>query len=116
MTELDPRQDLLEEPPGTVLCQLSMLDNVVKQLSAGDVFHDHKNVGGCGDDLVELDDVGVTEQLQVLNLPPDLSHHVKALDLLTVQNFHGHFVPGDLVEPDWNNKRVLVMKTILVVL
>ena len=30
---------------------LSMLDDVVKKLSAGHVFHDHEDVGGCGDDL-----------------------------------------------------------------
>ena len=31
---------------------LSVLDNVLEQLSARDVFHNHENVCGCADDLV----------------------------------------------------------------
>jgi hypothetical protein len=42
----------------------------------------------------------MAKEFQVLNLAPDLAHHVEALDLLPVQDLDGHFVLGDLVEPD----------------
>ena len=98
MTELYTRQDLLEEPPGPVLCQLAMLDNVVKELSSGDIFHDHEDVGRSGNDLVQLDYVRVAEQLQVLDLPANLSNHVQGLDLLPIQNFHSNLVSGHLMK------------------
>lgn len=109
MTELHPGEDLLEEPPGPFLCQLSVLDDVVEQLSARDVLHDHEDVGRGGDDLVQLDDVWVTEQLEVLDLSSDLADHVEALDLLSVQDFDGHFVPRYLVEPDCKTRRLTLL-------
>ena len=57
----------------------SLLTNIVKQLPSGDVLHDHEDVSGCGDDLVEFDDVRVTEQLQDLDLPADLLCHIKTV-------------------------------------
>ena len=44
----------------------------------------------------------VTEELEVLYLPPDFTHHVQVLDLLSVQDLHGDLVPGELVEADLN--------------
>ena len=73
---------------------LSVLDDVVEELSARHIFHDHEDVGGRGDDLVQLDDVRVPEQLEVHDLPPDLAHHVQALDLLPVQDLDGHLALG----------------------
>ena len=46
-------------------------------------LHHHEDVGGGADHLVKLDDVRVTKQLQVLNLSPNLSDHIKILDLLS---------------------------------
>jgi hypothetical protein len=46
---------------------------------------------------LQFDDVRVPEQLQVLNLPADFSHHVKAPNLLPVEYLHSHFMSGQLV-------------------
>ena len=94
--------DLLEEPPGVVLLQLAVLNDVVEEFSAGDVFHHHEDVGGRGDDLIELNDVRMSEQLQVLNFPPDFSHHVQVFDFLPVEDLDGHFVSGHLMEADFD--------------
>ena len=56
-----------------------LLTNIVKQLPSGDVLHDHKDVSGCGDDLVQFDDVRVTKQLENLDLPADLLCHIKTV-------------------------------------
>ena len=74
--------NLLEESPSILLLQFAVLDDVVKQFPARDVLHYHEDVRGGADDLVQLDDVGMTEQLQVLDFSSDLSDNVKILDLL----------------------------------
>ncbi len=55
--------------------------------------------------LVQLDDVRVPEQLEVLNLPPDLPYDVEGLDLLAVQDLDSHLVAGHLVEADCKKGR-----------
>lgn len=75
-----------------------MLDNVVEKLSARNILHHHEDVRRRGDHLVELDDVRVAEELQILNLAPDLPHDVKRLDLLSVEDFDGDLVASHLVE------------------
>ncbi len=75
-----------------------MLDDVVEEFSSRDVFHDHKDVRWGGDDLVQLDDVRMAKELQVLDLTPDLSHHVQRLNLLAVEDFDSHLVARHLVE------------------
>ena len=52
--------------------------------------------------LVELDDVRMSEELQILDLPPDLAHHVQVLDLLPVEDLDRNLVPGQLVEADFH--------------
>ena len=77
---------------------LPVLDNIIEELPARDVLHDHEDVGGSGDDLVQLDYVRVAEKLQVLDFPANLSHHVQGLDLLPIQNFHSNLVSGHLMK------------------
>ena len=50
--------------------------------------------------LVELDDVRMSEELQILDLPPNLAHHVQVLDLLPVEDLDGNLVASQLVEAD----------------
>ena len=47
------------------------------------------------------------EELQILDLSPDLPDDVEALDLLSVQDLDRDLVLSDLVEPDCNKKAVL---------
>ena len=53
------------------------LTNVLEELSSTDILHDHEDITGSGDDLVELDDVRMTKQLQQLNLSTDLLLDIK---------------------------------------
>ena len=69
-----------------------MLDDVVEQLPTGDVLHDHEDVSGRGDHLVKLDNVGMSKQLQNLNLSVDFFSNVHFLYFFSVQYFYGHFM------------------------
>lgn len=97
MAIVDTGDDLLEESSRVRLLQFAVLDDVVEQLAAGYIFHDHKNIGRRTDHLVQFDDVRMTKQLQVLNLTPDLSDHVEIFDFLSVQNLDGHLIAGTLM-------------------
>ena len=52
--------------------------------------------------LVELDDVRMSEELQILDLPSDLAHHIQVLDLLPVEDLDSNLVPSQLVETDFH--------------
>ena len=52
--------------------------------------------------LVELDDVRMSEELQILDLPSDLAHHIQVLDLLPVEDLDGNLVARQLVETDFH--------------
>ena len=44
----------------------------------------------------------MAEELQVLDLSPDLANHVQVLDLLPVEDLDGNLVPGQLVKADFD--------------
>lgn len=67
---LDAADDLLEKVTRLVLWQPALLHDVVKQLAALDILHDHVDVCGRLDDLVQPDDVRVHEEAQDLDLAP----------------------------------------------
>ena len=68
---LDAARDLLEEVARLVLDEPPLLDDVVEELPPLDVLHDHVDVGGRLDHLVEADDVGVAEEAEDLDLAAD---------------------------------------------
>lgn len=67
-----------------------MLDNVVEQLATRHILHDHEDVCRRHHDLVQPDDVRMTEPIQVQDLAPNLVHHVQRLDLAAVHDLHGN--------------------------
>ena len=84
MGEEDTLRNSSEQPLSllsllTLFTPSPLLTNIIKQLPSGDVLHDHKDVSGCGDDLVQFDDVRVTKQLENLDLPADLLCHIKTV-------------------------------------
>ncbi|PLN78809.1 hypothetical protein BDW42DRAFT_174170 [Aspergillus taichungensis] len=89
MAVLHGADDLLEELAGLGVVAAAPLDEVVEQLALG-VLEDHDDVGLGGDDGVEFDDVGMAQQLQVLDLAFDAAHHVAGKEL----------APGDDLEGD----------------
>jgi hypothetical protein len=94
---LDARYDLLEEATRLVLEQPPVRHDVLEELPARHVLHDHEDVRRCLDHLIQLDDVWVPEQLQDLDLAPDLLVHPQVLDLLPVHDLHRHLMPRQLV-------------------
>jgi hypothetical protein len=48
----------------------------------------------------QLDDVRMTEQLEVLDLPLYASSHVHVKNLLAVDDLHGDLVAGDRMDSD----------------
>ena len=92
---LDAGDDLLEEVSRLVLAETTLLHDVVEELAALDVLHDHVDVVRGLEDLIQADDVRVHEQPQDLDLPANLLLHVDGLDLLAVQDLDGHLVPGE---------------------
>jgi hypothetical protein len=40
----------------------------------------------------------MSEELQILNFPPDFSNHIETFNFLPVQNLDGNLMTGDLME------------------
>lgn len=55
MTIVHTGNDLLKESSRFTLFQFTIFYNIVKKFAAGNVFHDHKNVGWCTDNLIPID-------------------------------------------------------------
>ena len=91
MTILDRTDDLLEKPPGLMFLHPSLVHYILEQLLPG-IFYHHDNVRGRGDDLVEFDDVRMSQDFEVLDLPFYAGGHVHVLDLAAVDDLHGDLV------------------------
>ena len=91
MAILDGTDDLLEKPPGLMFLHPSLVDDILEQLLPG-IFYHHDNVRGRGDDLVEFDDVRMSQDFEVLDLTFYAGGHVHVLDLAAVDDLHGDLV------------------------
>lgn len=60
MNILNTSNDLLHEPYGLSLIETFSFDNIIEQLTALSIFHDEMNIGFGLDDLIELNDIGVS--------------------------------------------------------
>jgi hypothetical protein len=76
---------------------LFALDDVVEELSALHVLHDEEELLGGLDDLVQLDDVGVPDEFEDVDLPRN-PLHIRHVDyLLLLQYLYRHlFARGDV--------------------
>lgn len=91
MTILDCTNNLLKKPPRLGLLHPSLVDDILEQLLPR-IFDDHDNVRTGGDHLVELDDMGMSQDFEVLDLSFDAGGHLHVLDLAAVDYLHGYFV------------------------
>ena len=73
---------------------LLAFDDVVEELSILHVLHDEEELFGGFDDLVELDDVGVSDQLEDVDLSGDPLNVSHIHDLLFLEDLDGYFFPG----------------------
>lgn len=112
----DGAYNLLEELSGLCLLQFTVVDDVVEQFAAC-VFEDHDDLGRrCYDGIargakvsmkmrqarlqandVQLDDVGMAQQLQILNLTLDPACHVSGDEPLAIDDLEGNLLAADLV-------------------
>lgn len=88
----------MEEPTSFTILESAFLNDVVEEFATTGVLHDQEELLGSLNDLVELDDIGVPDDFQNV----DLSHHSSdvclVLDLVLFQNFDRHFLLRQLVD------------------
>lgn len=97
MAVLDGADDLLEELACAVLGHLAMVDDVVEQLRTS-ILEDHDNLCRCSDDGEELDDVRMSQELQILDLPLDSAGHVASDEFAAGDDLEGDLLAGGLVD------------------
>jgi len=73
-----------------------VVENVLEQFPAG-IFQHHDDLLGGRYNRVELDDVGMAQQLQVLNLAFYTAGHVARDKLLTRDDLEGDLLAADFV-------------------
>lgn len=100
MAVLDCGNNLLEEAARLVFGHLDLFNNVIEELCAS-ILHDHDDVGRRCNDLVQFDNVGMSQQLEVLDFPADPTDHVQHGDPAPVDDFHCDRVAGDGMHGNW---------------
>lgn len=64
-------EQLMEQLPGLILFDSLIFDNVIEKLSIFHVLHDQEKLL-CGfDDLIQLDKIGMPDELEDMNLACD---------------------------------------------
>jgi len=96
---LDAREHLLKVAASVLLLEALPLDYVVKQLSSVSVLHNEEELPVGFDDLIELNDVGVPNYLQNLDLSRHALNVCLVRDLVLLQDFDGHALPCQSVSP-----------------
>ena len=74
-----------------------MPDDVVKQLAAAAIFHDNVELFFGFNNLVELNDVWMSDLLQNFDFSRDSFDVLLIVDLVFLQNFNGDFLTGERV-------------------
>mmetsp|Transcript_6914 Transcript_6914/g.21503 ORF Transcript_6914/g.21503 Transcript_6914/m.21503 type:complete len:281 (-) Transcript_6914:196-1038(-) len=82
--------DLVEEAARLGLLYPPARDDVVEELAAAGVFHDEVQLPPGLDDLVKLDDVGVSDKLEDVHLTSDALNIGNLHDSILLQDLHGH--------------------------
>ena len=88
---------LVEEATSISVLKSLLLNDVVKQFSTRSVFHDEKQLSGSFNYFVQLNYVGVSHNLEDVNLPHDSGHIRLVLDLLLLKDLDGDFLLGEYV-------------------
>lgn len=81
-----------------MLFQPFLFDDQFKEFALRHILHDEEELLGCLNDLVELDDIWVSDLLQDMDFPCHSLHvsHVRYPALL--QHLHGHPLACDRVD------------------
>ena len=94
---LDAGEDLVEKATSFAVLQATLLHNVVKKFAAAGVLHDEEKLLRGLYDLVQLDDVGVADDLQNVDLSHDPRDVGLVLDLVLLEDLDRDLLLGQLV-------------------
>lgn len=89
---LHSADDLLKELAGLSLLQFLLLNDVVEKFTSTDELHDQEQLLGCLNNLEELNDVGVPDQLQDVDLSRNSLHVGLTCDFALLKDFNGHLL------------------------
>lgn len=89
MDVLDAADELEIELTGLFLRQSSVTHDVVEELAAVAVLHDHVQFFFCLDDLVQLNHVRVTDLLEDFDLASNAFDIFLVVDLVLLENLDG---------------------------
>lgn len=89
------RNDLVKKVSSFVCAETPFADNVIEELSTGDVFINEKDVCGSINDFIQADNVWMGTEMQDIDFSLNLFFHSKLLDLRLVQDLHRNLVPRD---------------------
>ena len=99
---LNASYDLLEESACLLLFDPLHLYYVVEKLAALSIFHNQVQLFLGLDDLVELDDLGVSDYLQNMDLSGHALHIGDITDLGLLEDLDGNFLSGGEVSPQFH--------------
>ena len=97
MKVLNSIDELLEKLPSFSLLQSFLLEDELKQLSFRNILHDQEKLFRGFYDFVELNDVGMTNLLQYVNLSGDSFDICHIVYFAFLQDLHCNFFPGHRV-------------------
>ena len=122
MTIVNARDDLLEESPRLARLQSSVLDNIIEEFASRHILHYHEYVRWRANALMsacalivrndrekrnaQFYNMRVVKLGQIHDLATDLTHYIKRLDLLPIENFHRHLLLRRLMDADWSRERL----------
>ena len=94
MQVFDAADNLFKRFACFILVHPLFVDNIVEQLSFFHVVNDQKQVLRCLNNLVQLDDIWVSDKFQNMYLPGHSLHVSYVNDSILFQDFNGHFLSG----------------------
>lgn len=97
MNILYPADQLMKHFARLLLTDSFILDYIVEQLAVLDVLHHEEQLLGCFDNLVELDDIGMPNELQNVYLSRHALHICNVHYLILFQDLYGYDLARRLV-------------------
>lgn len=92
MSVLDSTDNLLKDFASLLLIHPFLADNIVKQLTPLHVLHDKEEMFGSFDDLIQLNDIGMPNQLQNVDLSRYSFHIGYVYYPILLKDLDGHFL------------------------
>lgn len=90
---------LVEKLDGLRLFDPLILDNVVKKFTAGRILHYQIQLLGSFNDLVQLNNVRMSNHFEDVDFASNPFHIVYVHNFVFFKNFHGNTLPSQLVYP-----------------